>query len=180
MSLSTKILTGIIFFIIFLVGLGAWDIRQSNIKNISLGMPTANAGILDDIGAAIGGHIDDFKDRSKADEFISGTTIKSGEFTYTKDPVHYAEGDVMLIEKDGETYVQLGTNFVAGFAPDLYIYTSTSTITSQSDVDLITKTNLQKLTKGSSASYYKVTGDVKSVVIWCKRFNQFMGSAIVK
>ena len=181
MKLSTKILIGLIFFIMFILGLGAWDIRQNNIKSISMGMPSAEAGILEDIGAAIGGHIDDVADRLKDDEFIPGDRIDNFEFTYSKDSIHYANGSGEIVVKDGKTYIQLNEDFSAGLAPDLYIFTSNKRITTQADVNRAEKMNLTKLKKGSGASYYEIDPkDVKSIVIWCKRFNQLMGSAIVK
>ena len=182
MKLSTKIIAGLVFFIIALMTLGAWDIRQNNIKSISMGMPSANAGILEDIGAAIGGHIDDVTDRFKDDEFIPGDRIADFEFTYSKDSIHYANGTGEIVYENGQAYIQLNEDFAAGLAPDLYIFTSEKRITNQADVNRAVKMNLTKLKKGSGASYYKIDNhrNVKSIVIWCKRFNQLMGSAIVK
>lgn len=177
MSISNKIIIGLIFFIVFVLGLGAWDIRQNNIKSIVSG---ANAGILDDIKDAITGHAEDLYDRVLEDDtFITGIVIKSGEFTYSKDSIHWANGSLDIIEKNGKTYIQLNKDFESGIAPDLYLFTSKSEIKTQGDVDISTKDNLIKLTKGSGASFYEVKGDFKSVVIWCKRFNQLMGSAVL-
>ena len=183
MKLSTKIIAGIIFFLVALLTWGSWDIRQNNIKSIASGMGTsANAGLLDDITAAVGGHISDVIDRSKDDEFIPGNTITKSEFTLSKDSIHWAEGGVSLVYDKGLTYIQLEPDFEAGLAPDLYIFTSKDRIDSQSALNRTEKLNLTKLKKGSGASYYLLDDveDIKSIVIWCKRFNQWMGSAIIK
>ena len=178
MSISNKIIIGLIFFIVFILGLGAWDIRQNNIKTIVSGQ--AHAGILDDISTAITGHAKDLKDRILKDqEFITGEVIKSGEFTYSKDSIHWANGTLDIVKKDGKTYIQLNESFETGLAPDLYIFTSTSVIKTQGDVNVAKKENLQKLKLGKGASFYEVKGDIKSIVIWCKAFNQLMGSAVV-
>ena len=177
MKLSTKILVGLSFFIMFLLGWGAWDIRQNNIKTISSG--EVHAGILDDITTAVTGHINDVIDRQKDDEFISGNIIKKAEFTLSKDSIHYVNGSLQVIESKGKTYIQLNEDFASGLAPDLYILTSEDIIDSQSDLDNTNKMNLIKLKKGSGASYYEVEGNIKSVVIWCQAFNQWMGSAIL-
>jgi len=179
MSTATKIIIGLIFFIVFLLGFGAWDIRQNNIKTISSG--EVHAGILDDITTAITGHYNDAKERLFVeDEIISGTILAESEFTLSKDSIHWAEGSVSIIEADdGKKYIQLGKDFEAGLAPDLYIFTSTDLIDSQSALDKATRFNLYKLKKGSGASVYQVTGNIKSIVIWCSAFNQWMGTAVV-
>ena len=168
----------IVIAIVFLVGFLSWQDRQENIIEISKGNYT-EMSFLDDIGAAISGHIEDYKNRNKSDEFVNGLIESKLEFTYSKDSIHYANGSAEIIYKDGIRFIQLLSDFEAGFAPDLYILTSNDLIKTQEDLDNAKKDNLQKLKKGSGASYYQVEGDFKSVVIWCKRFNQLMGSAIV-
>ena len=163
---------------VFLLGIWGWNERQSNLISISKG-DGVQLSFIDDIKDAITGHIDDYKDRQKDDEFISGLINKSGKFTNVKDSIHWAEGSFEIIYKDGLQYIQLLSDFEAGLAPDLYIFTSPKVLKNQADIDQNQKFNLTKLKKGSGASYYLVEGDIKSIVIWCQRFNQFMGSANV-
>jgi len=181
MKLTTKIIIGLSFFIMFLLGWGSWDIRQNNIKSISSGQ--AHAGILDDIGAAISGHAIDIKNRILVDdELISnGKTLKKSSFKYTKDSIHWAKGDVSIIKYKGKRYIQLHKNFESGLAPDLYLMTSSSKIKTQWDLDNHKKIEIAKLKKSKGATVYEIPKDlkIKSIIIWCKRFNQFMGSAIV-
>lgn len=164
-----KILYTLSAFIVFMIGVAFFTISNES-----------KAFSFNDIKTAITGHIDDAVDRFKDDQFVNGVTTKSSSFTLTKDSIHWAEGNVFIVEKDNKKYVQLGNTFEAGLAPDLYIFTSSKIISSQHDVDVASKDNLQKLVKGSGASFYEVSGDIKSIVIWCQAFNQWMGTAIIK
>ena len=183
MSITSKIIVGLSFFIMFLLGWGAWDIRQNNIKTISSG--EAHAGIFDDIKDAITGHIEDYNDRSKEDQFVKGATWQKSKFTWSSDSIHYANGSAFIIKnKDGKYFVQLGKDFNAGFAPDLYIYLAEGHISSDDEFKQAKKIELSKLIKGEGASYYDITSyfnefDKKefSVVIHCKRFNEPMGAS---
>ena len=143
---------------------------------------TAHAGWFEDIGKAIDGHVSDIKERITIDDaHVTGIDIAKTTFTFTKDAIHWAEGDVSVVRSiDGE-YVQLEETFKSGLAPDLFIVLSDKVITNQAQLDAAPKTTLMKLTKGSGASYYKIPQELKlkTVVIWCKSFNQFMGSAIL-
>jgi len=173
----------LVFLIIWLIGWGAWDIRQNNIKSISLGNG-AQAGIFDDITDAITGHIDDYRDRSKEDTFVEGTTWQKGKFNWSSDSIHYANGSVNIVKNGDDYYVQLLKDFNAGFAPDLYIYLAEGHISSDAEFNQAKKVELGKLIKGEGASYYKITSYLNgyaekefSVVIHCKRFNEPMGAA---
>ena len=163
---------------IFLLGIWGWNERQTNLISISSGQGV-QLSFIDDVFDAITGHIEDIEDRQKDDQFIDGEIIKSGKFTNVKDSIHWAEGSLEIIKNETGTYIQLLSDFDSGLAPDLYIYTSDKILKNQADIDQNQKFNLTKLVKGSGASYYKVEGDIKSIVIWCQRFNQFMGSANV-
>ena len=186
MSIANKIIIGLVIFIVFLLGVGSWDIRQNNIKSISLGN-AAHAGIFDDISDAISGHYNDAVDRLKDDEVIDGRTIiNQSSFTWSSDSIHYANGSVDIVKVNDKFYVQLNKDFNAGFAPDLYVYLTKGHIKSDSQFKNETmKLELGKLVKGSGASYYEVPSHLSkyatavpfSVVIHCKRFDEPMGAA---
>ena len=180
--MANNIIIGLIIFIVFVLGLGAWDIRQNNIKTIVSGQ--AHAGILDDIKDAITGHIDDYNDRKKSDQFIDGEIVKKSEFSWSSDSIHYATGNVEIINNNNDLYVQLEQNFNAGFAPDLYIYVAKGHITSDDGFRNAQKMEIGKLIKGEGASYYKVPEVLEqfinekfSIVIHCKRFDEPMGAS---
>ncbi len=141
------------------------------------------AGIFDDIKGAITGHYDDLKERVFVEnEYADGLTIATTEFKYTKDSLHWAEGSVSIVKDGDKKYLQLHGDFEAGLAPDLYVYISSDIIKSQADFDKLWVVELAKLKKGSGASYYEIETalDIKSIIIQCKRFNQFMGSALIE
>ena len=84
------------------------------------------------------------------------------------------------MSSQGTNYVQLGKDFEAGLAPDLYIYASTrANIVDEESFFDSPQVELGKLIKGTGASFYGLPDNLqpKSVTIWCKRFSQFMGSA---
>ena len=140
----------------------------------------SKAGWFDTIRDAVTGHVEDVIDRQKDDSFIEGISKKASTFSWSSDSIHYVDGSVSIIEKDGQKYVQLGEDFKAGLAPDLYIYLAPGHIDSDADFVNGEKIELGKLVKGSGASFYKIPSSLDgkfSVVIHCKRFNEPMGAA---
>ena len=144
----------------------------------------SKAGIFDSIKDAVIGHVEDAKDRFKDDSFIDGVHKKASTFSWSSDSIHYANGGVSIVKKDGQKYVQLGTDFSAGLAPDLYIYLAPGHIDSDAEFVNGNKLELGKLIKGSGASFYEIPSYLNSyqdepfsVVIHCKRFNEPMGAA---
>ena len=165
---------------IFIIGVLSWNDRQKNIISISNG-ENIQVSFIDDIFDAVKGHIEDIEDRQKDDSFINGEIESNWKFKYTKDSIHWAEGSAEIVNHNGTKFIQLLSDFDSGLAPDLYIFTSSDIIKTQEDLDKTKKQNLRKLIKGSGASFYQIdNSDIKSIVIWCKRFNQFMGSAIIQ
>ena len=152
----------------------------------------ASAGILDDIGAAIKGHVDDVKSRINAtDEVIDAvTTYTSGEFRpddIGSDFLHNGSGSVSIVDDiNGDTYIQLGSDFKSTPGPDYHVYISTSTgIVDEESFYASVQIEVGELKAGSGATYYKLPEgvsvfDVKSVTIWCKRFGAFITSADMK
>ena len=142
---------------------------------------TANAGLLDDIKDAVVGHTTDAYERVFVDEeYVSGQTVSMGTFRDDdrgRDLAHWVNGSVSVIEADGERYVQLNGDFAAGPAPDLFLYVGHFRI--EHEDDFLQVTELGPLTRGSGASYYRLPTDIEfsEVVVWCKRFHQFMGAA---
>ena len=171
-----KILYTVLAVIGLIIAFAVLDISNSK---------PANAGIFDSIKDAITGHVDDVKDRLKDDQFITGGDVKkSSTFTWSSDSIHYADGGVQIINKDGKKYVQLTETFSAGLAPDLYIYLAPGHIDSDAEFVNGNKLELGKLVKGSGASFYEIPSYLNSystekfsVVIHCKRFNEPMGAA---
>ena len=152
----------------------------------------ANAGIWDTIKDAITGHTADVIERVTVEDAIApGFVEASNNFRENdrgQDAAHWVKGTAQVIRDPatGKSYVQLQSNFKAGLAPDLYIYVSTENhyIQDEADFTRYKQIELGKLTKGSGASFYELPStikaqDIESITIWCKRFNQFMGSTDV-
>ena len=161
-----------------------------NRRNLLLGIAaapiagTANALSWSDIKEAITGHTTDLIDRyTEDDAFAPGHPYAMSTFREDdigQDAAHWVRGDVYLMSSQGTNYVQLGKDFEAGLAPDLYIYASTrADIVDEESFFDSPQVELGKLIKGTGASFYELPDNLqpKSVTIWCKRFSQFMGSA---
>lgn len=155
---------------------------------VTLALPVS-AGLFDDLKFAITGHVKDFKSRSQPDQILEGGKLLAETRFRTDDPgqdaVHYGEGGVSLIEKDGEIFVQLSPDLNIGFAPDLYLYVSMDqSITDEARFNATQQIEVAELVKGEGASFYSLgaldpqqTKAVKSVTIWCRKFGEFMASA---
>ena len=145
---------------------------------------TANALSWSDIKEAITGHTTDLIDRyTQDDAFAPGHPSRFGKFREDdigQDAAHWVKGSVYIMQGKGTNYVQLGKDFEAGLAPDLYIYASVrADIVDEKSFFDSPQVELGKLVKGAGASFYELPADLQpnSITIWCKRFSQFMGSA---
>ena len=146
-----------------------------------------HAGILDSITTIVGGHIDDIKSRSTADQTIGSLddVYFEGQIRENdegQDFLHNASGTVQIRYVDGRFYVQLDSDFTSTPGPDYHVYASkTAGIKDESDFNASTQVEIGKLIKGKGASYYELKGieadEVKSITIWCKAFGEFIGSA---
>ena len=145
---------------------------------------SANAGVLDDVVDAVKGHTKDLYDRIiVAEEHVEGITVSKGKFRENdrgRDLAHWVDGSVSVIEADGERYIQLNEDFEAGLAPDLFLYVGHFMI--EHEEDFLQVTEIGPLKRGKGASYYRMPTDIEfsEVVIWCKRFSQFMGAATLE
>lgn len=152
---------------------------------VVLGTAPAQAGFLD----AITGHIEDITDRiNHEDSYAQGSTILSGSFRdddIGRDLIHWANGSASLIRSAKSDYIQLGDDFEAGPAPDLYIYTSINKVVDEKTFRMAQTTEIGKLQSGSGAQYYAVSQlfsqqEHKEVIIWCKRFGAFIAAATLR
>ena len=156
-------------------------------SGLSLGAPSlASANWFSSIKDAITGHTTDVIERATvSDEFAPGNVQLSNNFREDDpgvDAAHWVKGTAQVIRdhSTGKRYVQLQDNFKAGLAPDLYIYISSAEkhIVDEASFYSVGQVELGKLSKGSGASYYEIPNGIKvnSITIWCRRFEQFMGS----
>ena len=139
----------------------------------------------------ITGHFDDIVSRFAADEYIIPEPRKSAlrigvfdESAKGQDFLHNASGEAYIVEKDNTLYIQLAENFMSSPGPDYHVYISTTEadINDETEFDASKPIELGKLVKGSGASFYAISSDytfdeIKSVTVYCKAFNEYIGSA---
>lgn len=126
---------------------------------------TANAQVLD----AIRGHAQDLKARFSDHKKIDGEVLKKGEIdTKAKgqDMLHSSSGTWSLIKSGGQLYLQSSEDFRSSPGPDYHVYISSGPAIKDNP---------------NGAAYYPLTtknvDDVVSVLIWCKQFKEYIGSA---
>lgn len=143
-------------------------------------------GFFSKIGDAVSGHIKDAKSRFADGATIGGKVVKSAELREDlpgSDTAHYGTGSVTIEEKEGLYYVQFADNTSIGFAPDLNIYVSTDgDIVDEPGFEKLNPVHLGEMTKPNGSSFYALPAgmkhdEIKSVVVWCRRFSEFMSSA---
>lgn len=138
-----------------------------------------HAQILD----AITGHANDIKARFSKNTFISGVTLKQGDIDTTakgQDPIHNSSGTWLLIRAGNDLYLQSAANFKSSPGPDYHVYVSKSAAIKDNPEFDARQVEVSRLLKPNGAAYYKLTTtdveDVKSVLIWCKQFKEYIGS----
>lgn len=147
---------------------------------------SATALGLTDILEAGKGHLKDLGDRwNHEDNYISGDVISTSEFRDSdvgRDFIHWANGSVQLVDMGDAIFIQLGSDFESGPAPDLYIYVADRKVVDEGSFWDSNKVEVSKLQSGSGAQFYELPVDIAAedhieVVIWCKRFGAFIGAA---
>lgn len=142
----------------------------------------AQAGWLDDISTAVGGHITDLKSRFADDQLIDGdivtkTALRDDDRGH--DRLHHGSGTALVIDAPEGRFVQLGPDFSSTPGPDYHVYISADIEVDHEDrFDKAKQVELGRLIKGSGASYYKIPEGTtfQSVTIWCKAFDEFIVS----
>ena len=141
---------------------------------------TANAQVLD----AIRGHAQDLKARFSDHKKIDGEVLKKGEIdTKAKgqDMLHSSSGTWSLIRANNQLYLQSGENFRSSPGPDYHVYISNGPAIKDNPEFDVKQIEVARLTKPNGAAYYPLKTqnieDVRSVLIWCKQFKEYIGSA---
>jgi hypothetical protein len=141
-----------------------------------------------DVKTIVGGHIDDFSNRwNVKHQVVEGETIRFGEFRNNDvgqdfaHRTHRGTASVVLGE-DGKAYIQFSKDFESTIGPDFHVYASESSgIIDEATFKSAEMIELGKLKNTLGATFYEIKGinpaDINSVTIWCKRFNEFIGSA---
>lgn len=150
----------------------------------------------DTANIVVKGHIDDAISRvlpvDTDDAIISGGILGVGSIDTDapgQDLVHNASGTISIVSTGIGHYVQLGNDFTSSPGPDYHVYISLGPkIDDEKDFNLFKSFELGKLERGKGPSNYEVSQEVLaeidhlqkfSVVIWCKRFGEYIGSATI-
>lgn len=148
---------------------------------LAIWIPTiANAQVLD----AIRGHAQDLKARFSDHKKIDGEVVKRGEIdTKAKgqDMLHSSSGTWTLIRSGNHLFLQSGEDFRSSPGPDYHVYVSSGPAIKDNPEFNDKQIEVARLTKPNGAAYYPLKtqniDDVRSVLIWCKQFREYIGSA---
>jgi hypothetical protein len=142
-------------------------------------MSEGNAQILD----AFRGHIQDIKSRFGDHQKIDGQIMKSGMIDTTakgQDLIHNSSGTWSLVRVGQQLYLQSGEDFRSSPGPDYHVYVSNGPAIKDNDEFSSKQVEVGRLIKPNGASYYLLKTDdlkdVASVLIWCKKFKEYIGS----
>ena len=141
---------------------------------------TASAQVLD----AIRGHAQDLRARFSDHKKIDGEVLKRGEINTRakgQDMLHNSSGTWSLIKSGNQLFLQSGENFRSSPGPDYHVYVSSGPAIQDNQDFSDKQVEVGRLTKPNGAAYYPLTiqnlKEVTSVLIWCKQFKEYIGSA---
>jgi hypothetical protein len=145
-----------------------------------LSIGNAHAQVLD----AIRGHAQDVKARFSDHSRIDGQILRQGEIDAKakgQDPLHHSSGTWSLIRSGNKLFLQSSEDFRSSPGPDYHVYISSSRAIKDNPEFDDKQIEVSRLTKPNGAAYYLLKtenpNDVASVLIWCKRFREYIGSA---
>lgn len=162
---NNKTITAFIIFLFFIISI------------------PAKAQILD----IIKGHAQDIQARFSDDQVIDGKDIKRGTIDTNakgQDLIHNSSGTFILKRVGQDLYLQSMQDFKSSLGPDYHIYVSRFAAIKDNDQFDSKQIEVGRLTKPNGAAYYKLAinneNEVNSVLIWCKQFKEYIGSADLK
>lgn len=142
--------------------------------------PTAHAQFLD----ALRGHAQDLKSRFENNQIIEGVTVKRGQiFTKAKgqDFLHSSSGQWSVVRAGNQLFLQSGEDFRSSPGPDYHVYISNKPAIKDNDEFSPDQIEVSRIKKPNGAAFYLLktenVDEVNSVLIWCKQFKEYIGSA---
>ena len=142
--------------------------------------PNANAQILD----IIRGHAQDLMVRFDDHQKIEGKIIKTGQIDKNakgQDFLHSSSGEWSVIKVGNNLFLQSSEDFRSSPGPDYHVYISSKSAIKDNDEFGAEQIEVSRLKKPNGAAFYplktKNSEDIKSVLIWCKQFKEYIGSA---
>jgi hypothetical protein len=146
-------------------------------------MPTANAQLLD----AIRGHVQDIRVRFEDHQKIEGDLIKRGLIDKNakgQDLIHNSSGEWSVIQVGNQLFLQSSEDFRSSPGPDYHVYISSKSAIKDNDEFSVQQIEVGRLKKPNGAAFYPLKiqnpDEIRSVLIWCKQFKEYIGSADFK
>jgi hypothetical protein len=142
--------------------------------------PAANAQFID----AFRGHIQDLKARFEDHQTVEGETLKRGRIDSDakgQDLLHNSSGEWSVVKVGNQLFLQSSEDFRSSPGPDYHVYISRKSAIKDSDEFSNQQIELGRLKKPNGASFYLLKTqnieDINSMLIWCKQFKEYIGSA---
>ena len=146
-------------------------------------LPNAHAQLLD----AIRGHAQDIRVRFADHQKIEGELIKRGQIDKTakgQDLIHNSSGEWFVIKVGNQLFLQSSENFRSSPGPEYHVYISSKPAIKDNDEFSTQQIEVSRLKKPNGAAFYLLTtqnpDDIHSMLIWCKQFKEYIGSADFK
>jgi hypothetical protein len=151
------------------------------VLSVSLLLPfSTSAQLLE----AIRGHFQDIKVRFDDHQKIEGETIKSGHIDKNakgQDFLHNSSGEWSVIKVGNQLFLQSSEDFRSSPGPDYHVYISSKSAIKDNDEFDVQQIEVSRLKKPNGAAFYLLKTqdpeEVNSVLIWCKQFKEYIGSA---
>ena len=141
---------------------------------------SASAQLLD----AIRGHAQDLKSRFESNQKVEGDILKRGQIDKNakgQDLIHNSSGEWTLVKVGDQLFLQSSENFRSSPGPDYHIYISNKPAIKDNDEFSSQQVEVSRIKKPNGAASYLLKtqnpADVNSVLIWCKQFKEYIGSA---
>jgi hypothetical protein len=141
---------------------------------------TASAQLLD----AIRGHAQDLKSRFEDNQKVEGEILKRGQIDKNakgQDLIHNSSGEWFLIKAGNQLFLQSSEDFKSSPGPDYHIYMSSKPAIKDNDEFSAQQIEVSRIKKPNGAAFYLLKTqnpeDINSVLIWCKQFKEYIGSA---
>lgn len=141
---------------------------------------SASAQFLD----AIRGHTQDLKSRFEGNQKVEGDILKKGNIDKNakgQDLIHNSSGEWSLVKVGDQLFLQSSEDFRSSPGPDYHIYISSKAAIKDNDEFSAQQIEVSRIKKPNGAAFYLLKTqnpeDVSSVLIWCKQFKEYIGSA---
>ncbi len=141
---------------------------------------SVSAQLLD----AIRGHAQDLKSRLESNQKVEGDILKRGQIDKNakgQDLIHNSSGEWTLVKVGNQLFLQSGEDFRSSPGPDYHIYISNKPAIKDNDEFSAQQIEVSRIKKPNGAAFYLLKTqnpeDVNSMLIWCKQFKEYIGSA---